>query len=1044
MRRVQRKREGDPTPGDPQHRYLSPGDPQHRYLSPGDPQNLDLTSGDSQLRYQTHGYPQHSGLEVVEPQYRYQAHGNSQFKSLEVSNPQHRNQVQNNPQHRNQLQNNPQHRNQLHNNPQHRSLDVNEYRSPALSDSQPSYHIHSDPQYRAAPPGDLQDMDQHPRQTPDPQLRSKPPPEQQHKNQPRSSPQHRDPQRADSQRRKPPNDPGYKSPGDLPQSLVDPLQTVLLGVGRPLLRVVLCLLPVYVCGRLGLSLTWVLFGLFLWMFWDRNKSSKLARLRAAWDLMDNESLEVTRGLNNQQLPAWVNFPDVERVEWINKVLKQMWPYFGMYVEKLLHEKVEPLVRSTNVHLSAFTFTKVSFGDKPPRINGVKAYTKKVDKREVILDIQLSYSGDCEVNIEVKKVCKAGVKGIQLHGTLRVILAPLLPNVPFIGAVTMFFLHKPHLEINWTGLTNILEIPGVSDMSDTMIIEMIASHLVLPNRLTFPLVGNVNAAQLRFPVPHGVLRIYLIEARNLIPKDTYLRGIIKGKSDPYAVLKVGTQCFKSKTIKENLNPKWNEFYEFVIHEVPGQDLEVDLFDEDPDKDDFLGSMVVNLEGVMRDRVVQEWFPLCDVVSGMVHMKLEWLSLLANHEKLFEADNMRSTAMVIVYLDCASNLPKNHLEYSNNEYAARRNRSTSSQKPDKDPSSYVFMCVGSKRVKSKTRANTKDPVWEQAFAFFIKDVYKEHLYLEIKDDDRQCILGMLDIPLQKILGAEDLTLDQRFQLTNSGPNSSITMKIVLRVLYVEEPEPDTIYAGINSLKHIPVSIKREHHEKPPKHSNENAPKHSNQTHSQHTVPQSKVIRKDSTAGDSVQPLNHIDGESRAQKSHSDRIPSKGSAPRTPNLRALHRLAPSLISLNSVASSVFDLTDGGSGEVSGEISITVRYASLRRCLIVEVNSCRNLIQCSNNGADPYVRIYLLPDRRWSSRKKTTVKKKTLNPQYNERFEFLVPIEDAKKRILDIAVKHNRSFGSHERKELGKVLLDLSNEDVAQGFSQWYELTPSGHPSS
>lgn len=28
-------------------------------------------------------------------------------------------------------------------------------------------------------------------------------------------------------------------------------------------------------------------------------------------------------------------------------------------------------------------------------------------------------------------------------------------------------------------------------------------------------------------------------------------------------------------------------QFVVHEVPGQDLEVDLYDEDPDKDDFMG-------------------------------------------------------------------------------------------------------------------------------------------------------------------------------------------------------------------------------------------------------------------------------------------------------------------------------------------------------------------------------------------------------------------------------------------------------------------------
>ena len=29
------------------------------------------------------------------------------------------------------------------------------------------------------------------------------------------------------------------------------------------------------------------------------------------------------------------------------------------------------------------------------------------------------------------------------------------------------------------------------------------------------------------------------------------------------------------------------FQFIVYEVPGQDLEVDLYDEDPDRDDFLG-------------------------------------------------------------------------------------------------------------------------------------------------------------------------------------------------------------------------------------------------------------------------------------------------------------------------------------------------------------------------------------------------------------------------------------------------------------------------
>ncbi|KAM4626112.1 extended synaptotagmin-3 [Discoglossus pictus] len=937
-------------------------------------------------------------------------------------------------------------RQQRDSDPQHRVLssgDPQPHRSLSPGDPQHRTLQTGDPQRRDPTPGDMQQRHTAPG---DPQSRNLLPGEPQHRIPTPGDPQHRyttpadlhqtqpdGPKAGDQQRKPGPGPPAVPPPGD-------PLHAALRVVGRPVLRTLLLLLPVYVCGRLGLSLTWLLLGLFLWMFWDRNKTNKLARMRAAWDLLENESQGVTRGLNLQQLPAWVNFPDVERVEWINKVLGQMWPYFGTYMEKLFQEKIEPLVRASNVHLNAFTFTKVHFGEKAPRINGVKAYTKKVDKREVILDLQLCYAGDCEINVEVKKLCKAGINGIQIYGTLRVILAPLLSDVPFVGAVTMFFIQKPHLEINWTGLTNILEIPGVSDMSDGMIIDVIASYLVLPNRFTIPLSTHVNAAQLRYPVPHGVLRVYLIKAKDLIPKDTYLKGIIKGKSDPYAVLRVGNQTFKSRTIKENLNPVWNELYEFVVHEVPGQDLEMDLYDEDPDKDDFLGSLLLGLEGVMKDRVVEEWFPLSDVVSGLVHMKLEWHSLVAQHDKLCEASKGLSTAMVIVYLDSACGLPKNNFEYSNNEYSARKNRYASFPKSEKDPSSYVMMSVGKKNVKSKTCSVTKDPVWEQAFAFFIQDVHMQHLHLEIKDDDRQCALGILDIPLHRFLTAEDMTLDQRFPLTNSGPNSFIKMKVVLRVLCIEAPEPDSIYAGINSLKHGPVSIKRKSSDKHPKKSEQQ------QSQEIHSVPQSRLVRKESTSGASTQRLNHSAPEPPRPLANHNATSNSSAPPQLPTQRALHRIAPSLLSLNSMASSVFDLTDGHGefGEVSGEISLSVRYASLRRCLMVAINCCRNLTQCSSNGADPYVRVYLLPDRRWSSRKKTTVKRKTLNPVYNERFEFLVPLEDAKKRQLDIAVKNNRSFGSQERKEMGKVLLDLANEDLEQGFTNWFEITPTGHPSS
>lgn len=51
------------------------------------------------------------------------------------------------------------------------------------------------------------------------------------------------------------------------------------------------------------------------------------------------------------------------------------------------------------------------------------------------------------------------------------------------------------------------------------------------------------------------------------KDKFLGGLIKGKSDPYGVLEVGTNVFRSKIIHETVNPKWNEVFEVGLQLAP---------------------------------------------------------------------------------------------------------------------------------------------------------------------------------------------------------------------------------------------------------------------------------------------------------------------------------------------------------------------------------------------------------------------------------------------------------------------------------------------
>uniref|UniRef100_A0ACB8ELD6 Extended synaptotagmin-1 n=1 Tax=Sphaerodactylus townsendi TaxID=933632 RepID=A0ACB8ELD6_9SAUR len=473
----------------------------------------------------------------------------------------------------------------------------------------------------------------------------------------------------------------------------------------------------------------------------------------------------------------VSFHDVEKVEWLNKILAQAWPFFGRYMEKLLVENITPSIRASNNHLQTFTFSKVDMGEKPLKILGVQVHSG-TNKNQILLDLTVSYVGDVQIDVEVKKYfCKAGVKGMQMHGMLRVILEPLIGDVPIVGALSVFFIRRPTLDINWTGFTNLLDIPGLSSVSDTMIMDSIASFLVLPNRLLIPLIPDLHdAAELRSPVPRGVVRVHLIEAKDLQSKDKYIKGMIEGKSDPYAIVRVGTQVFTSKVIDEDLNPTWNETYEFIVHEVPGQELEVELYDKDPDQDDFLGRMKLDLGEVSRAHVLEEWFPLQDGGRARVHLRLEWLTLMPGSSKLDEVLQRNKTisskpeppsaAILVVYLDKAQELPlKKSLKAAN---------------------PVVQLSIQDVTRESRVVYNTVSPVWDDAFHFFLQNPAKDDIDIQVKDDNRQTTLGSVTIPLSRLLSADNLTLDQGFQLENSGPNSRIYMKLIMRVLYLDAPE------------------------------------------------------------------------------------------------------------------------------------------------------------------------------------------------------------------------------------------------------------------
>ncbi|VFV21651.1 Hypothetical predicted protein [Lynx pardinus] len=808
------------------------------------------------------------------------------------------------------------------------------------------------------------------------------------------------------------------------------------GLLAQLARSFALLLPVYALGYLGLSFSWVLLALGLLVWCRRSRGLKATRLCRALALLEDEERAVRLGVRACDLPAWVHFPDTERAEWLNKTVKHMWPFICQFIEKLFRETIEPAVRGANTHLSTFSFTKVDVGQQPLRINGVKVYTENVDKRQIILDLQISFVGNCEIDLEIKRYfCRAGVQSIQIHGTMRVILEPLIGDMPLVGALSIFFLRKPLIEINWTGLTNLLDIPGLNGLSDTIILDIISNYLVLPNRITVPLVSEVQIAQLRFPIPKGVLRIHFIEAQDLQGKDTYLKGLVKGKSDPYGIIRVGNQIFQSKVIKENLSPKWNEVYEALVYEHPGQELEIELFDEDPDKDDFLGSLMIDLIEVEKERLLDEWFTLDEVPRGKLHLKLEWLTLMPNASNLDkvltdiradkdQANDGLSSSLLILYLDSARNLP-------------------SGKKINSNPNPLVQMSVGHKAQESKIRYKTNEPVWEENFTFFIHNPKRQDLEVEVKDEQHQCSLGHLKIPLSQLLTSNDMTMNQRFQLSNSGPNSTLKMKIALRILHLEKPERSPDHQHSAQVKR--PSVSKEGREISVRSHASASPGSGDGS----TAPCTPVVGGSDKPGveEGAQPVEASPQGPRDLGRSSSSLQT--SATCSPSHISVKEPTPSIASDISLPIATQELrqrlrqlengTTLGQSPL-GQIQLTIRHSSQRNKLVVVVHSCRNLIAFSEDGSDPYVRMYLLPDKRRSGRRKTHVSKKTLNPVFDQSFDFSVSLPEVQRRTLDVAVKNSGGFLSKDKGLLGKVLVGLASEELAKGWTQWYDLTEDG----
>ena len=120
-------------------------------------------------------------------------------------------------------------------------------------------------------------------------------------------------------------------------------------------------------------------------------------------------------------------------------------------------------------------------------------------------------------------------------------------------------------------------------------------------------------------------------------------------------------------------------------------------------------------------------------------------------------------------------------------------------------------------------------------------------------------------------------------------------------------------------------------------------------------------------------------------------------------------------------------------GKLYFSLKYIHNQESLIVTVVKAEGLPAKDFSGtSDPYVKIYLLPDRKRKCH--TKVHRKTMSPEFDEFFVFPIPYSELIKRTLQFSIYDFDRFSRHDL--IGIVLLPHPGKDTDLDWVQYHAM--------
>jgi hypothetical protein len=294
--------------------------------------------------------------------------------------------------------------------------------------------------------------------------------------------------------------------------------------------------------------------------------------------------------------AYATISNLQRTGFLSDLVAQLWGYINAAGSAMIQEIVEPMLKEMLPGpLSSTRFTKIDLGKVPLKLDNIVVHDATADGA-VQFDVDLHWITDCDIQLKADYVGKFGVKAIKLKGRMSFLLKPLLNQMPVVSAVQYAFINPPDLELDFTGLAQVADFKVIDTTLRKIIQDILQGMLVLPNRMLYKMDLACDYFNIYQP-PVGFARVTAVKGHGFEVERRALRK--NDIQDVYCNISLGGKLWRTSTIKNHLEPAWNESADFLLSDHD-QIVTVHAWDEDSgalDADDDLGMAKVTVGEIL---------------------------------------------------------------------------------------------------------------------------------------------------------------------------------------------------------------------------------------------------------------------------------------------------------------------------------------------------------------------------------------------------------------------------------------------------------------